>query len=189
VSGQAVLMQMAAERALGAAHYAKLDPLTVSLPHPDATAAILSGSSEITSHFSTSPYQEIELHAPGVHAVLTTRDLFDTPFSNGLLYTTQRFHDANPTLFRVFMAALDEAIGAINADKRAAAELYLRVTREKTPVEQILAAIAAPGVEYGLAPHNVFAVASFMNRVGTIKQKPASWQDLFFSEAHALPGS
>jgi len=28
-----------------------------------------------------------------------------------------------------------------------------------------------------------------MHSVGTIKVKPARWQDLFFSEVHDLPGS
>jgi hypothetical protein len=34
------------------------------------------------------------LKSPAIHVVMTTRDVFDTPFSNGLLYTTQKFHDA-----------------------------------------------------------------------------------------------
>jgi NitT/TauT family transport system substrate-binding protein len=188
-SGQAVLLQIAVERAFGAASYARLDPLTISMPHPEAAQAIISGRGEITAHFSTSPFQEAELRAPGVHKVLTTSDIFATPFSNGLLYTMERFHDANPTLFRVFMEALQEAAERINADKREAAELYVRVTRDKTPVEEVLQSISAPGVEYGLAPHNVFEVASFMNRVGTLKRKPASWRDFFFRESHGLAGS
>jgi NitT/TauT family transport system substrate-binding protein len=28
-----------------------------------------------------------------------------------------------------------------------------------------------------------------MNKTGAIKVKPASWKDLFFPNAHALPGS
>jgi NitT/TauT family transport system substrate-binding protein len=188
-SGQAVLLQIAVEREFGAAEYARLDALTISMPHPEAAQAIITGKGEITAHFSTSPFQEAELRAPGVRSVLTTRDIFETPFSNGLLYTTQRFHDANPQLFRAFMAALQEAADRINGDKRAAAELYVRVTRDKTPVEEVLQSISAPGVEYGPAPHNVFEIASFMNRVGTVKQKPSSWKDLFFAEAHELPGS
>src|SRR5205085_4091037 len=43
VSLQAVLLQMASSKAFVAANYARLDALTVSLAHPDAQAALLSG--------------------------------------------------------------------------------------------------------------------------------------------------
>ena len=51
VSIQAVTLQMACEKAFGAGQHTTLDHLTVSMSHPDATAALLSGKSEITAHF------------------------------------------------------------------------------------------------------------------------------------------
>src|SRR5260370_596188 len=48
----AVVLQMAAAKAFGRENYARLDPLTVSISHPDALAAMLSGRTEITAHFS-----------------------------------------------------------------------------------------------------------------------------------------
>jgi ABC-type nitrate/sulfonate/bicarbonate transport system substrate-binding protein len=47
----AVVLEMAAAKAFGRENYAKLDPLTVGISHPDALAAMLSGKTEITSHF------------------------------------------------------------------------------------------------------------------------------------------
>jgi len=87
------------------------------------------------------------------------------------------------------MDALKEADDKINADKKAAAELYLRATQQRIPADHILAAISAPGVAYTIAPQSVFAVASFMQKVGTVKHPVQSWKDLFFAEAHELPGS
>jgi NitT/TauT family transport system substrate-binding protein len=40
-----------------------------------------------------------------------------------------------------------------------------------------------------MAPESTVKYAEFMHAVGTIKVKPTSWKDLFFSEVHALPGS
>jgi NitT/TauT family transport system substrate-binding protein len=188
-SGQAIILEMAVAKEFGQENYAKLDPLTISRGHPDAVAALLSGKGEIDSHFSAPPYQQVELRAQGVHSVLNTGDVLGQPLSNGLLYTTQKFHDANPKLFKAVMDALKEADERINADKRAAAELYVRVTKDTSGVEQILEAISAPGVDYTIAPQSVYAMASFMNKVGTVKHPVASWKDLFFSEAHTLPGS
>jgi NitT/TauT family transport system substrate-binding protein len=46
---------MAAAQLWGADKYDKLDPITVTRSHPDAVAALLSGKSEINSHFASAP--------------------------------------------------------------------------------------------------------------------------------------
>jgi NitT/TauT family transport system substrate-binding protein len=51
VSIQALLLQMAATESFGEDQYVSLDPLTVSMNHPQALAALLSGT-EITAHFA-----------------------------------------------------------------------------------------------------------------------------------------
>src|SRR5713101_2890098 len=43
ISIQSVTLQMAAEQEFGAGQWGRLDPLTVSLAHPDAMAAMMSG--------------------------------------------------------------------------------------------------------------------------------------------------
>src|SRR5215468_10602678 len=61
ISTQALLLEMAAAKEWGDANYEKLDSLTVSMPHPDAMTALLSGgASGITAHFASPPflYQE-----------------------------------------------------------------------------------------------------------------------------------
>lgn len=55
VSIQAVVLQMAAEKAFGKGQEHKLDPWTVSLSHPDGLAQMMSGKSEITGHFTSAP--------------------------------------------------------------------------------------------------------------------------------------
>src|ERR1700680_4258596 len=70
VSTQALLLQMAAAKEFGEQNYAKLDPLTVSLPHPDAMTALLAGSGTITAHFSSPPFQYQEVAKPGIRHIL-----------------------------------------------------------------------------------------------------------------------
>ena len=43
-------------------------PLTVSLPHPDAMAAVTNPNGEITVHAATSPYADLEKKA-GLHVI------------------------------------------------------------------------------------------------------------------------
>ena len=52
-SPQAVVMRMAAEKTFG--DYRRLDKLLVSMPHPDATAALLSGQI-ISGYVATAPF-------------------------------------------------------------------------------------------------------------------------------------
>src|SRR5207244_10492900 len=46
------ILQMAAAKLWGPDQYERLDALTVSMAHPDAMQAMLSGRSEITGHFA-----------------------------------------------------------------------------------------------------------------------------------------
>ena len=51
LSYQAIILQMAAEKEFGEGNYAKLDNLTVSLSHPEATISLLSGKTEVSASF------------------------------------------------------------------------------------------------------------------------------------------
>src|ERR1019366_8737918 len=81
ISVQAILLQMAVEKAFGPGEYARLDALTISRSHPDAVAAVL-GNTEINSHFTVPPYlAEYERAAVGVHAVASAQDIVGEPVS------------------------------------------------------------------------------------------------------------
>ena len=189
VSIQAVTLQMAAEKAFGEGQANRLDPLTVSMAHPDAQVALLSGQSEITAHFGSPPFQYQQLERPGVHTVLDSYEVLGGPATFNLVWTTSKFRNENPKLYDSFVKALDEAIAEINRDKRAAAAAYLRISKDKDSVDNILRMLNDPNIVYTTTPQNVMKYVSFMQKTGTIKVKPESWKDLFFPNVHALPGS
>jgi NitT/TauT family transport system substrate-binding protein len=189
VSNQAVVLEMAAAQMFGEANYAKLDGLTVSMSHPDALAAFLSGAGEINNHFTSPPYAQKELDRPGITKVLNSVDVLGGPISFNVVGATTKFYTENPKLYAVFAKSLEEATEFINRDKRGAAEIYLRVSHDKSSVEDILKVINDPQMEYSLLPKNVLKIVDFMYRTGAIKVKPASWKDLFFPNMHNLPGS
>ena len=189
VSTQALLLQMAAAKEFGEQSYAKLDPLTVSLPHPDAMTALLSGGGTITAHFSAPPFQYQEAARPGIRTILSNYDILGGPATFNVVWSTSRFRDANPKTYAAFVAAFEEATAIINRDKRAAAEVYKRMSGTKETVDELLKMMEDPLVEYTLAPKSIMKTAEFMAKVGTIKEKPSSWKELFFSNVHSLPGS
>jgi NitT/TauT family transport system substrate-binding protein len=189
VSIQAVTLQMAAEKAFGEGQQYKLDPLTVSMSHPDAQTALLSGQSEITAHFSSPPFQYQQLERPGIHRVLNSYDVLGGPATFNTVWTTSKFRSDNPKLYAAFVAALDEAIATINADKRAAADTYLRLSKEKSSADSNLKMLNDPEIVYTTTPQNVMKYVDFMHKIGSIKVKADSWKDLFFPNIHGAPGS
>jgi len=189
VSMQAIVLQMAAAQVFGEANYTRLDGLTVSMAHPDAMATFLSGGGEINNHFTSPPFIQKELEKAGITKVLNSVDVLGGPISFNVVATTSKFYNENPKLYAVFMKSLEEATEFINKDKRAAAEIYIKMTKDKSPVEDILKIVNDPQIEYSLMPKNIMKMLDFMHKSGAIKVKPASWKDLFFPNMHNLPGS
>ena len=189
VSIQAVTLQMAAEKAFGEGQQNKLDPLTVSMSHPDAQLALLSGQSEITAHFGSPPFQYQQLKNPAIHTVLSSYEVLGGPATFNVVWTTSKFRSENPKLYDAFVKALDEATALINKDKHWAAEAYLRISKDKASLQEIEDMLNDPAIVYTTTPQNVMKYVDFMLKIGSIKGRPDSWKDLFFPEAHNLPGS
>lgn len=188
VSTQALFLQIAAEKEWGKGQHGKLDHLTIGLAHPDALAAVLNPSGEITTHFATSPFHETEMKA-GFKTVTTGYEIMGGPVSNLVFVTTEKFRAANPKVYAAVVGALDEAIEWTNADKRRAAKLYMEMTKEKKLSEDdIVQLISVKGFDFTKVPKKTFKFAEFMHQIGSLKNKPESWKDLYFPEAHTLAG-
>jgi NitT/TauT family transport system substrate-binding protein len=186
VSNQAIILQMAAAKEFGEAKYAELDKLTVSMSHPDATAAMLGGAAEITANFSSAPFQYRQMKNPNVKLLLNSKDLFiDDPMSFNIVASSTKFRSENPKLYAAFVAAMKEATSVINADKRKAAEIYLKVTGEKTSVDEIMEVLADKDIEYNNKVGGIRTFVNFMAKTGTLKNPPKDWKDMFFPEAQA----
>lgn len=189
VSIQAVLLQMAAAKEFGADNYQKLDKFTVSLKHPDALIALLSGKSEITAHFATPPFSFQELENPKVKKIVDSYALLGGPHTMNVISTTKNFYDRNPKLTKATLQALNEAIAWIKQDKRAAAELYVKAAKTSETVEEILAQLNNPQIDYNTTPLRISKFSDFLYQIGSISTKPASWKDLFFPNIHRQKGS
>jgi NitT/TauT family transport system substrate-binding protein len=189
ISIQAVMLQMAAAKEWGMSNFARLDPLTVGMSPPDATIALLSDSSEITSVFSVPPFQYQQLQKPGIHTVLSSTEIFGGPHTFTVAWALSRFREQNPALYKALIEAFQEATEMLNRDVKPAAQYWIDDVKSKMTVDEVAAIASGAGVRWTMAPENTMQYAQFMHAVGSIKIKPASWRDLFFPELHALPGS
>ena len=189
VSVQAITLQMAAAKAFGAGNFAKLDTLTVSMPPPDATIALLTGGTEVNSAFSVPPFQEQQLEKAGIRTVLNSYDVLDGPHSFTLTWTSERFRSQNPVLYKALLAAMREATDIVNVDKRAAAALWIADSKSKLSLDFVARVVSGPQVRWTLVPENTIKFARFMQVNGTLREVPSSWRDYFFPEIHAVNGS
>ena len=190
LTGHALALEMECARRWGRAEYGRLDPLTVTLSHPDAMAQLLAPSSTVTAHFASSPFNYYELAVPGMHQVLTSYEVVGGKHTNGVLIATRRFHDANPAVCAAVLAACGDANAFIKREPRQAADIYLRATRERrSSLDELTGMVTDPDVEYTTQPVNTMAFVGFMHEVGRLKHRPDGWGDLFFPEAQGMAGS
>lgn len=187
VSMQAIMLQMAAAKEFGQDKFSSLDHLTVSMAHPDATAAMLGGPSEIVANWSSAPFQYRQMKNPNIKKIMTSTDLFTEPLSFNVIAATSKFRTENPKLYAAFRAALQEATDFINKDKKRAAEIYLAATKDKMSVDELLEILGDPAIQYTTKVGGINAFVDFMGKTGTLKNPPKDWRDMFFSES--LSGS
>jgi NitT/TauT family transport system substrate-binding protein len=188
VSVQARILQMAAAQQFGDSEWARLDRLTQAVPHPDATAAVIAGGTEINAHFGNPPFQQQELAGNrNAHIVLDSYKVQGGPSSATVLYATERFRNENPKTYRAFTAALAEAADFIRANPEGAADIYLK--RNNIDRALLLSIVRDPQVQFKVAPENTLGLAQFMHKVGAIRNRPASWKDYFFDDPVTAGGS
>ena len=129
VSTQAIVMQMAAAKLWGDADVHKFDQYTVAMGHPDALLFVETGKDVNGRSLAPAvPVPRVE-DSGRAHGAQLDHDVTNGPASNGVSFATTKFHDANPKLIGVFIAAMAQAEDIIKNDKRHAAELYLKDTR------------------------------------------------------------
>jgi len=190
VSVQARILQMAAAKQFGDREFNRLDRLTQAVPHPDATAAVIAGGTEINAHFGNPPFQDQELAGNrNAHIVLNSYDVQGGPSSATVLYATEKFRNENPKTYRAFTAALAEAARFVSANPEAAADIYLKRNKSGLDRKLLLSIISNPQIQFKVAPENTLGLAQFLHRVGAIRQQPTSWKDYFFDDPVTSGGS
>lgn len=188
LSVHAILLQMAAAKAFGPDQWDRLDRLTVSMPHPDALTALLSGHSQITAHLTTPPFQDLELKDPRIHRVFAASDILGDGGATILLFAAKRTRAANPKLNQALIEAVTEAIDNINTDRKRAAAIYREAEKTSLSPELLDAILNDPGNRYSTVPRNTLQFAQFMAKTGVLKNSPTDWRELFFPELNVAGG-
>ncbi len=189
VSIPAIVMQMYAKDKYGPAEATRFDKYTVSMTHPDGVIAMLAGSGAVDAHFTSPPFHQRERKDPRIRTILTSDQVLGGPTTFTMISTTAKFHDDNPKVCAAVLKALEEANRMIVADKESAAKLLLTSEGEGGfSLQEIVDVLGDPAIQFTTTPENVMKYADFMYSIGSIRNRPASWKDLFFPEIHEAPG-
>jgi sulfonate transport system substrate-binding protein len=189
VSPQAILMRMAAEKFYGPGKSVKVEPLLLTMPHPDATAALLAGKT-ITGYVASQPFSMVLSKSDRVHAVITAKEILDGEEPTGAgLAAGRKFVDANPTLAQGIIAALQDAMAFIASNPAQAADLYLKSESSNITKADVVEQLTGGGMVYSMEPRGFMKFARFMARTGQLKNEPSSWQDVFFPFLHTRNGN
>ncbi len=189
VSGQAIVLQMAAAKTFGVDQATRLDGITVSMPHPDAMEAMLAGKSGITAHLTSPPFQYQELDDPRVRLVVNSYSVLGGMSTFNLVWTRENFSLNNPRTVRAVHDALLEAMEMISRDPTAAAKAYVLQTKSGVTVDYVERVIRNPQIAFTHVPMNVMKFAGFMFEQGSIANRPRNWQELFVDLVRGEDGS
>ena len=190
VSIQARILQMASAKTWGQENFEKLDDLTVSMNHPTAAAAMLSGGQSVKSHFATLPTSWQELQDPKIHNVISSYDVLGGRHSTVAMYNTEKWKNDNPKLYECVWKSFRKAIAWINEDVKRAAGLFHTFTKSKLDLADVEKMLTTPGeMDYSLQPERTMQFAKFLHSVGAIENLPASWKDYYWENNHDQDGS
>ncbi|HQS09568.1 MAG: hypothetical protein B7Y12_06610 [Rhizobiales bacterium 24-66-13] len=185
----ALILEMATAQAFGFDQRSKFDTLAITMSHPDGVAALLSGGAGAKTHVTTVPFIQMELANPNVRTILSSYEVTGGPNTLITAYANDKWRADNPKLYDATYAALTEAMGLIAADKTAAAQAFKRFDTSKLSVAEIVAILNDSNMmTFSPTPRKVMLFAEYMHKTGLLKNSPASWKDVFFSNVHDLPG-
>ena len=190
VSIPSIIMQMYAEKKYGRDAVFRFDPSTVTMAHPDALIALTSGNAEVVGHWASAPFDQRELRDPAIRTIMNSDDVMGGSTTFTMMSTTTKFQAENPKVIAAVLKALKQAQQMIAEDKRNAASVLLESMGGKGwSVDELVAILDDPGTKYMLRPENVLKYGTFMNEIGTLKNKPASISDLFFDTPEIAGGN
>jgi len=114
---------------------------------------------------------------------MTSTDILGAPVAFNIVATTTKLRTENPKLYAAFLVALREATAMVNKDKKWAAEAYLRISKDKMPLDELIEIVSRPDVEFTTKLTPIDIIIQFMARTGNYKNKPISAAELLFPEA------
>ena len=180
---QAMVLRKMAQVKLGDAR--ALDRGIISMDHPDAMQALLSG--QIDAHLTSPPFQFQE-RVRGAHVVAKSYNYFGAHSFLGVM-VTQKFYDDHTAFANSLYRDVQRAIALIEKNPNQVAKILQDDAGGSPTWRQFKQWIANPALKYTTRPRGLVRFAAFMNRIGVINKVPSSWRELVFPPVYPTRGS
>lgn len=164
---QAIVLRKAAQDQLGDAM--ALEQNFVSMAHPDAMQALLSG--QVAAHMASAPFSYDEKDN-GAQQVVGSGDVFDEPINNTVVAVRQQVQESQPEMTKALRGCVEEAIGILNTDRDRAAKLLAKASGGSESARSVKADLAHHDLVWPHRTDGVAAVGSFMKEIGMIENVP-----------------
>lgn len=164
---QHILLCMLAEQQLG--DPMALDGQLVSMSHPDALQALLSGT-EITAHVATPPYLQQELEA-GMSVMATGEEIMGRPFTFISCVAMTQFYEEHRELYDGFIRALERSIEYLNQNMEECVRILAPVYGVSE--EALLEQMTYNGTIYSSRLEGVPELSAAMQQMGLTRGNPA----------------
>ena len=104
--------------------------------------------------------------------------------------TADLFFPARASIMAATVAAFEEAFDIIKRDPHLATQIYIAREPQKRDAAWIEAMITNPKqITFSSTPRGTKDHADFMHAIGTLKNQPESWKDLFWENETEKDGS
>jgi NitT/TauT family transport system substrate-binding protein len=180
---------MHARKTYGVAETFRFDQNTVGFTHPDGLAALMSGSPGVTAHYTSPPFHQRQRRDPTIRTIMTSYDVMGGSTTFAMMVTTEKFEKENSVAVRAVGKALMDAQELITRDRKAAVDVLIESVGRGWTADELLGVLDDPDIKFTLTPENIKTYSDFMADIGSIRNRPASWKELFFEHVHSLPGS
>ena len=190
VTMQALFLNMAAAREFGWEERFRLEPLTVSMSHPESIAALRSGKLEVKSYAAILPFNLEVLAAGNARQLLSSYDVLGGSHSTSVIWAAEKWVTENPKTYQAVLAAFEEAMERINADRGMAARAFIKWENSKLSEAEVVKILSrSEDIAFTPSPNRTLAIAETMHKLGLLKNQPRSWKDYFHAGLHAKNGS
>ena len=180
---QAMVLRKMAQARLGNAR--AFDSNIVSMDHPDAMQALLSG--QVDAHLTSPPFQFQE-RAAGAHIVGRSYGYFGAHSFLGVM-VTQRFYDEHTDFARQLYRDVRRAITMIRKRPGTVARILQRDSGGRPSARLYRSWLKNKALNYSTRPRGLMRFATFMHRIGVIGKMPRSWRELVFPPVYPTRGS
>ena len=108
------------------------------------------------------PFQYQQLEQPGIHTVLNSFDVMGGSHTFTAVWTSAKFRDKNPVLYKAFIAALQGSDRHRQQGQARRRALWIEDSKSKLPLDMVTKIVAGPQVHWTMMPENTMKFADFM---------------------------